>query len=124
MSSSSTVYMIDYGLAKRYKDPQTGVHIPYKDGKNLTGTARYASVNTHVGIGKVLITSIEQSRRDDLECIGYVLIYFIKGELPWQGLRARNKKDKYNQIKNKKQNTSLEELCSGIPSKILLTKIA
>ena len=53
LANQSTVYMIDYGLAKRYKDPQTGVHIPYKDGKNLTGTARYASVNTHVGIGKI-----------------------------------------------------------------------
>lgn len=83
------------------------MHIPYKDNKSLTGTARYASVNTHLGI--------EQSRRDDIEAIGFVLLYFIKGSLPWQGLRARTKKEKYEKIRDLKVTTTIETLCKGHP---------
>lgn len=103
------VYAIDFGLAKRFRDPKTGLHIPYKDGKSLTGTARYASINTHLGI--------EQARRDDVEAFILVLIYFLRGELPWQGLKAKNVKEKYQKIKEKKINTKLEDLCEGMPSK-------
>ena len=80
---SSKLFLIDFGLAKKYllKD---GSHIPYKDTKNLTGTARFASLNTHLGI--------EQGRRDDIEGIANVLIYLHKGSVPWQNLRANNKK--------------------------------
>ena len=98
------VYVIDFGLAKRYRDPKTGEHIPYKDNKSLTGTARYASVNAHLGI--------EQSRRDDLESIGFILIYFLKGSLPWQGLQGKNINDKYDRIKDKKVSTTIESLTS------------
>lgn len=78
------------------------MHIQYKDGKSLTGTARYASLNTHLGI--------EQSRRDDLECLGFVLIYFIKGGLPWQGVKAKTRTEKYEIIKDMKLKTPIEEL--------------
>lgn len=104
------MYVIDFGLAKRFRDPKTGEHIPYRDGKNLTGTARYASVNTHLGI--------EQARRDDLESLGYVLLYFIKGQLPWQGIPARTKKEKYEKIRDKKLSTQIESLTKNLPEEI------
>lgn len=102
------VYIIDFGLAKKYRDGRTHQHIPYKENKNLTGTARYASINTHLGI--------EQSRRDDLESLGYVLMYFNRGSLPWQGLKAATKRQKYERISEKKMSTPIEELCKGYPA--------
>ncbi|ODV62552.1 serine/threonine protein kinase HRR25 [Ascoidea rubescens DSM 1968] len=104
----SVVYVIDFGLAKKYREPRSRVHIPYKENKNLTGTARYASVNTHLGI--------EQSRRDDLESLAYVLIYFCRGSLPWQGLKAATKRQKYDRIMEKKLSCSSESLTRGLPT--------
>lgn len=102
------VYIIDFGLAKKYRDQKTHSHIPYRENKNLTGTARYASINTHLGI--------EQSRRDDMESLAYVLMYFNLGALPWQGLRAGTKRQKYEKISEKKMSTSIDQLCRTYPS--------
>lgn len=97
--------------ASQYRDPKTHIHIPYCENKNLTGTARYASVNTHMGI--------EQSRRDDLESLGYVFMYFLRGSLPWQGLQAATKKQKYEKISDKKSKTPFEVLCRGFPQEFV-----
>jgi len=106
-SSGSKIYLIDLGLAKRFVD-RLGKHIPYKENKSLTGTARYASINAHVGI--------EQGRRDDLESLAYVFMYFLRGILPWQNLKAQGKKDKYERIMEKKMQTPVEVLCKGFPT--------
>ena len=100
------LYLIDFGLAKRYINSY-GQHIPFKSGKSMTGTARYCSIYTHQGI--------EQSRRDDLESIGYVLLYFLRGNLPWQGVKVKNTEKHYEKIGNIKQLTSIDELCDGFP---------
>lgn len=105
--ASSLVYCIDFGLSKRYRNPTTLQHIPHRMGKSLTGTPRYASISNHLGE--------EQSRRDDLEAIGYVLIYFVKGRLPWQGLKAKTAHRKYKLILEKKQEISIAQLCHGCP---------
>eukprot|EP00301_Raphidiophrys_heterophryoidea_P019474 c4410_g1_i1.p1 GENE.c4410_g1_i1~~c4410_g1_i1.p1 ORF type:complete len:348 (-),score=69.63 c4410_g1_i1:868-1839(-) len=105
--NASIIFAIDFGLAKKFRDSRTHQHIPYRENKNLTGTARYASINAHLGV--------EQSRRDDLESIGYVLMYFLRGSLPWQGLKAATKTQKYQKIRDKKVDTPIKVLCRGYP---------
>lgn len=104
-----TLYLIDFGLAKKYIT-SNGSHIPMKTGKSITGTARYCSVYTHQGL--------EQSRRDDLESIGYVLMFFLRGNLPWQGVKVKDGEKHYEKIGNVKMNTSVDELCENYPEEL------
>ena len=116
------IFLIDFGLSKRYYNPNTKEYIPfalplllmrrYRENKSLTGTPRYASANNHLGM--------EQSRRDDLESLGYIFMYFLRGKLPWQGLRAETKKEKYARILEKKKSVGFEELCQGSPEEFAL----
>lgn len=101
------LYIIDFGLAKRYRDPISLEHIPYREDRNLTGTARYASINAQRGV--------EQSRRDDLESLSYCIMYFNMGKLPWQGIAAPNKQQKYEKIWEMKNSLCIDETCKAWP---------
>ena len=107
-NKSHIVYVLDFGLSKKYWSSSNKCHIPFCKGKRLTGTARYASINA--------LSGFEQSRRDDLESIGYIIMYFIMGSLPWQGLKVEHNEDRYKKICDKKKATSAKDLCSGFPS--------
>ncbi|KAK2950062.1 putative Casein kinase I [Blattamonas nauphoetae] len=104
------IYLIDFGLSKRFVDRKTKQHIPFRTGKSLTGTPRYATVPAHLGV--------EQGRRDDVESLGYILLYFLKGSLPWQGIRCLNAERKYQIIGAQKMKTSVEQLCHHCPVEI------
>lgn len=111
-NTRNTLYLVDFGLSKTFRDVKTNQHMSFRDGRSLTGTARYASVNTHQGI--------EATRRDDLESVGYVLVYFLRGSLPWQGIaRRQSKKNRYSKIGEIKRTIQLEELCQNCPQEFV-----
>ena len=109
--NENKIYIIDFGLSKKYYSTSKKQHIKFSTGKSLTGTARYCARNAHRGF--------EQSRRDDIESIGYVLMYFLLGSLPWQGLKIKPGEDQFKKIAEKKINTSFEFLTKGHPDEFL-----
>lgn len=105
------IYLIDYGLAKSYVEPDRKTHAPFSQKKSLKGTVRYSSVNTHLGI--------DQSRRDDMQSLGYILLYMVLGKLPWQNLmKDRDKREAYHHIMILKMRTSADDLVSTLPDLI------
>ena len=110
-ANEQKIYIIDFGLAKKYFSASKGQHIKFCTGKHLIGTARYCGRNAHRGY--------EQGRRDDIESIGYVLMYFLLGVLPWQGLKVKKNEDQFEKIAQKKYSTSFEELTYGQPEEFL-----
>lgn len=101
------LYIIDFGLSKEYFNRKTKSHIRMNNGRSMVGTARYVSIRTHQGF--------EPSRRDDMESLGHMLIYLVKGRLPWQGLPKKDKRGNMDQIKDKKMSTTIEDLCEDLP---------
>ena len=106
-AKSKYLFLLDFGLSKKYRSSTTLKHYPLIKRKKLTGTARYASINA--------LNGVTQSRRDDLEAIGYVLMYFLIGKLPWQGMVNKNKDERYLRIMEVKRDTTPEQLCKGFP---------
>ena len=101
------IYLIDFGLSRKYRDPKTLEHEQFCCYQELSGTARYASINALKGA--------EQSRRDDMESLGYMFVYFLKGYLPWMGITENDATNKNAAILHKKQSIKIDELCEGLP---------
>jgi serine/threonine protein kinase len=103
---ANVAHIIDFGLSKEFRDPRTRLHIPRGDALGLTGTATFASIHSHLGL--------ELGRRDDLESLAYILIYFLHGSLPRQGLDFEG----CDLVAESKQQTPTHDLCYGLPPEL------
>ena len=104
---SDVVHMIDFGLTRTVFNKRNGKHIEFRTGKNLVGTARFVSINAHLGY--------ELSRRDDLLTLGYVMVYFTLGKLPWQHVDTRRRSARFEDLGRMKQACPPAELCKNCP---------
>jgi casein kinase I homolog HRR25 len=129
--TAALVNVIDFGLAKRYRDPRTNEHVPYSQADaHGTGTSLFASLNTHDGIGMLTVPlalslgdynatmaykSSECSRRDDLESLAYMLIYFMRGKLPWSHINGDTDDETWTLIRAAKLDVQ-SVLTVGLPA--------
>jgi serine/threonine protein kinase len=109
-NNKNKLYCIDFGIAKKFMRGEK--HISFKTDLKFCGTARYSSISAHKGN--------EQSRKDDLESIGYLLIYLYKGSLPWMSIKTKDKKERYRRICEKKEKTTEEDLCKDLPKEFMI----
>lgn len=105
---AQTVFVIDFGIARQFRSSSTGAHVPFRQAHTLTGTPAFTSINSHLGA--------ELGRRDDLESLAYMLIFFLHGSLPWLSFGRRNLTN--SAILELKQKTPVESLCSGLPREL------
>lgn len=110
LDNPTLVFVLDFGLSKKYRDSSTHQHIPCRENKGLVGTAKFVSINTHMGM--------EQSRRDDLESLAYMLVNFVKGALPWQNVTAQTSGEKNRRIMEVKLNMAATVLCKDLPMEL------
>eukprot|EP01084_Bolivina_argentea_P272888 464733_1 len=111
-NNSHIIHIIDFGLSKQYINSKTNKHIKYGENMRLIGSSKHVSINTHLGI--------KQSRRDDMESLGYIFVKFMKNKMPWDGIKANTKKEKYNKIAELKMTVTTDELCKGLPNEFVL----
>ena len=104
------LYLIDFGLSTKYRSSASGKHVKFGFTGKLTGTTKYSSANT--------IRGGEQSRKDDLESVAYMIIFFMKGDLPWEHIKSNNEINKYYKIYMMKKNLPVQQLCKGLPIQI------
>lgn len=104
---SNQAYIIDFGLAKQYRDSQTHHHIPCEEHYSLVGTIAFASINNHLGLAP--------SRRDDLESLAYVLLYFLRGSLPWYGDPSKKNPKQPAAILRKKLGALADHMFDSLP---------
>ncbi len=108
---NANLYLVDFGLSKKFRSSKTLNQYPLTKKKRLTGTARYASIHALEGY--------EQSRRDDLESVCYTMMYFLRPGLPWMNIKVKNKDEKYRIILERKKSISTQELCKGFPKELV-----
>ena len=104
------IYLIDFGLSRKYRSDRTKNHIQFSITKTMIGTARYASRNA--------ISGLQLSRRDDLESLSYTILYFLTKKLPWQGIKAKTLEKRYKKIYDKKEELEKWDKFKEIPEGI------